>query len=392
MATIGTTKIGCDFGSGSGGGGFPVPESGIVNIPADYPTITAVFDAIDAAGGMLGDERLIVQLPDTNGAPLEEYFRWRDKDYSKVTLLGAQPAHDFATSFSNLTGTAGDYRYTITASEAVCTAAALHGYVTVESSVLWGVEDHFKVLGTWEVESTTATTITVICTCQDSFTSLPTPTLDTFVTVMGTTMQSTIAGNDGIIFHCEKSSKSPLLAYICLVGNGTQYLLEATYSSEISSPLTWDNDFYQEFALTLMHTLVCNGASTGLAIRGNSKFTGAISISACTGGGFFAQSGSIYILGHIQVTGIAAWGCFISENCQMNIYGYAHFVGNSSYGLKISSISRGYSGYGRFTGNVSTDLICEANSDFKIKNSTGFLGTSSPAVNTIGNYNSYIFR
>lgn len=373
-------------GSSAGQAGFPVPESGVITIPTDYATLTAAFEAIDAAGGVFGNRKLTIQLPDTNGTPIEEYFHWDNMDYSNIILKGAEPVIsivDFSGGFSNLSGTAGDYRFTVAVDPSVASAAAIAGYATIynTNSDILNVDPEINVLGTWEVESTTTNTVTVICTHQGTISALPADfsfMLDVFVCVFPTVLVST---SSTTIFSLDNGAKSPKISNIMLLGDGTQKLIHAKNSSEITVLQ----------GVNITQPLVCFGGSVGIALQTGSKFSGSVSIS-CGVNGFYAQQ-SDYYFDYVTVSGHSSWGSFASDGSSITVSLGGIFTGNAGFGIHFFRHSNGTFIYGSLIGNTNTDIQASDLSFVRVFSSAYTLvGTSSPAFNVSGNTESHVMR
>lgn len=373
----------------SGSAGFRIPDSGVISIPEDYSTLTEAFEAIDAAGGVFGSKQLTIQLPDTAGTPIEEYFHWENKDYSNISLKGASPSLALVGTVDSVTGTSGAYDVTISfpAGNSFADEAATKGYITIENeNANTGINDN-KLFGTWKVLSTSGNSVTMRNTCDGALPIVQPSGISMQGTVHGTVMQSTISSTPifALVF-----SKSPVIEDLLLVGNGTQNLVHAAQMSVFRTSLRSGGQLSASY-----YALHTHGGQNNVAITGESTFIGSLSTSAAVTG-IYTQTGVIRAYG-MQSTGNSAMGIYVASGGIFRSSNgwsdgiYCNFSGNGDYGVSVTALSTFQCTKGVIAGNGTIDLRVTGNSLGYVTNGSQMtLGSTSPVIDTLGNDNSYI--
>lgn len=399
MAAIGTTKIGCDFGNGGGGSsGYPVPDSGILTISSDDFAASVAFSTIQNAGGIVGNEILTMELPNSNGTPIEDELVFDGWDHSQIIFKGQTPTVGLISAFSSLSGAPGAYQFTFTAPADVCADAAIHGYVTIETINIPSTYDHLKPIGTCEVVSTTETTVTVTNKCMDPWTALPTPSNDYQAVVHKTIYTASSSTSFMLLMN---RSVSPTIKDVLFIGDGSQTLVYAEGGSKVFTDNNFGNSSFHgngTFGTDPVHSLAVYNGSTNMVIVKDSTFSGSLSSSGGATSGVYAQRGDFYVNGfqscHNSFFGLylaSSSSCRAGDGYNSSVGSYT--TGNGTQGISITNLSKMDTPGGGSAGNVSEGVRCSQTSDFQTGSSTWFtLDTTSPAVNTLGNYNSYIRR
>jgi hypothetical protein len=381
----------------------------LVNVPGDYATVQAALDAYDAAGGLVvGNAIFTIQLPVAGASsPLTERFFWASKDYSRVKIKGAAPVSGIVTNLSNMAGSVGTgYTITLTVPSDVATAAAAAGWALLEAGVILNHADKTKLVGYWPVVSTTSTTVTLRIWGQVAFIGQHGNDANTWrLTVFTTTFKipATISGSPAKWINANRV-KCPDLEDLGVIGGALDggytavdgHLGIDLYDSEIRTPM------YDGLSTTRSCSLAFGAWFWGVSLRHHSFFTGGVAVSCSASFGVIQFNGSesnfmpLYSTGNgknLSSGGIGLFGFSISRAGNGGFARPSFISGNGGYGVQVSEQSRYYHPNGGILSNVSTDVLADSNAHVMLYGVSNLaIGTSSPAINTLGNSNSFIRR
>lgn len=391
-------------GDSSPGGGV---KTQTINIPSSsFPSLTDFFDWLDARGGVAEGNQVSVLLASTDGVPLTDSFFWLDKDYSRVDIgpVGVVRSSP-VTAISAISGSVGAYSLTFTVQSALTAEqAALHGYVLIETSVAPNSTDVAKTFGYFKVTAVNGSNITVAIPSTTAM-AAPTWNANRWIATVFPVVFKGPAFDTSQPWLSLQRSKSPVFRNIGVVGS----MGDPGYSANINhqavklldgSEFTTEIDRNPLGATSHAQMVGIHGFHYGITAEGRSKLHGSLAVSGCGGLGISMNGWSeafFYQLtttcnGRLQTgAGVQLYGAVFNSSA----VGVRPFIsaGNSGIGLGALEGSKAICGQGGVLGNGGIDVIADANGQINLPSvSTFAIGAASPAINTAGNWNSYIRR
>jgi hypothetical protein len=314
------------------------------------------------------------------------------------------------TNLSNTAGSvAAGYTLTLTVDSSVATAAAAAGWVLVETGLIGSAISHAdkaKLVGYWPVVSTTSTTVTIRMWIQTTNIGQQGNDANTWrMTVFTTTFKipATVSGTPAGWLTALRT-ECPIFEDIGVIGGALDSGYTAVdghiginlYDSRIKTPI------YDGLTNARSCALAFGAWFWGVALRNKSYFDGGVAVSCGASFGVIHFNGSeaqympVYSSANGRLTTSGGLGMFGFSIARVGNGAFARpsfITGNGGVGVQCAEQSRYVHPNGGLVGNSTTDVTADSNAHVMLYGSSQLiLGTNSPALNTLGNSNSYIRR
>ncbi|QND41830.1 hypothetical protein HB770_04110 [Rhizobium leguminosarum bv. viciae] len=376
-----------------GASGTKALQSSTLNVPGDFPTISDALAFIDG-NPILSGARFTIRIAATPNGFYRESLRFVKRHYQNVTIEGAAPIVATSTSVA-VSGVAPDWTVVLTfANNVLSTAALAAKFVTIQAISDPGNAADAGLSGTWEVVSTTATTVTLKVLVWGLASMSATPPSGQFKAIaFPTRLRSAyLPGFLKDAFFAGVNSTLPTLKNLLLDGDrsfdGTN--IEQVGISLDNSNITIQSDYADLPGIAITRT------SAGLSVGSCSTFYGALSVSDCQTNGITCVGASRMFSPLLMSQGNQGLGCGVSQSSYAAISpsdmsAPSRLCGNYGSGLSIAEGAHAIMTSGSIIANFTSAQVLAQSTGLTTLGGTAQLltGTISPTANTAGNFNSY---
>lgn len=377
----------------TGAGGAKALPSRTLHVPSEFPTIADALAFIDGQPVNYGAS-FVIKLAATPNSFHQESVEFIERAHHNVRIEGADPIRATSTAVS-VTGSMPDWVVTLTFADSVFpAAAALAKFVTLQAVADPGNAADGSLSGTWQVTSTTATTVTLKVQLW-GFTSMSSnpPTGQFNAIVFPTRMRSTYRPNwTKKALFSGVNSVLPVLKNLLLDGDRYYDGTDPDHIGirAIGSTVRIASDHADLPGLAIVRT------HRGVECARGSDFTGRISVGDCASHGIICFQASRLSTDLLIANGNFGNGCVAAQSSLVSISATATDPPSRMCGNYVSGLSVGEGCYviaasGAIINNYNSAQVQTWNNGLTILGASAemLLGTITPTANTGGNFNSY---
>lgn len=339
-----------------------------INVGAglDFETLEAAKAHIDSFDGITANALVTIKLSPSS-TPYPTALVFNGGDYSRVIIEGPLSENggylDTAITFNSITGTSGDYTVLATVPESLADDIGIYKHIAF-------IDGEFSTTGLWAADKVDSTTISIHFTSAGTL-PLPGSSID-LLTVVPTAYLTSNQGST--IISISNGCIAPWLKNLAFTSDdSTGPLFEVFSNSKLRVPFG--------------SNIFCFAKYNSILNASNSEF---FANFVCSGGGIDVT------YSHIELHGTNAFNANLSgfyiyrgTDCNVRKINFTY----SSGPISVEQSSSLYVYEGTFKSN--SYYAADKNSKITFHNNVYIDGGEtekfSPALNTVGNGNSYIF-